>query len=180
MSEKGRLPPLVFVSGKYGIVGGLLGFVLLLILYYIGRHPFLIPVFFDFRVLLFLVFIFFTLKELREDQFQGILFFWQGMIASFLFTIVFAVLSSLPLFIFMQLEPDFLSTYISLMEQQLEGLPPEVVERIGKETFEMNVNKLPDTTKWDLTFLYLWQSFMISLFISIILSVILRRQPKTQ
>ena len=180
MSDKGKLPPLIAVPGKFGIVSGILGFGLLLVLYLIDRHPFLIPVFFDFRVLLFLVFIFFALKELREDHFQGILYFWQGMIGAFVLTFIFALISSTMLFIFMQLETDFLDSYIRLMEQQLRGLPPEVIDRIGKETYDMNLNKLPTTTAWDLTFLYLWQSFMISLFISIILSVILRRQPKTQ
>src|SRR5258708_3429199 len=90
-----RIPPLVRVPLRYGLIGGVLGFVLLIILYYIDRHPFLIPVFFDFRVALFAVFLFFTLKELRDYFFGGLLFFWQGMIASGLFVIIFAIIASL-------------------------------------------------------------------------------------
>lgn len=180
MPKKGRLPEIVSVPSQYALVAGLLGFGLLIALYYMGRHPFLIPVFFDFRVLLFLVFIFFSLKELRDLKFQGILYFWQGMIGSLVFTLIFAVLSSLLLMIFMYWNDEFLTTYIHLMEQQLLGLPTQVVERIGKETYEANLKSLPETRSMDLTILYLWQSFIISFFISIILSVVLRRQPKNQ
>jgi hypothetical protein len=142
------------------------------------RHPFLIPVFVDYRLILFSVFIFFTLREVR-DYFQGgIMYFWQGIFASFIFTVTFAVLSSLILLIFMSAVPEFLSDYIALSIEQLRLLPPQVIESIGKDVYNRNLELLPDTNVADLAFLYFWQSFMISLFISIILSVILRRQPK--
>jgi hypothetical protein len=169
----------VSVPIKYGSIAGLLGSAILVVLYYMDRHPFLIPVFVDYRLILFSVFIFFTLREVRDYYQGGILYFWQGIFASFIFTVTFAVLSSLILLIFIWAVPEFLSSYIALSVEQLRLLPGEVIDSIGKDVYNRNLELLPATNVADLAFLYFWQSFMISLFISIILSVILRRQPKT-
>ena len=74
--------------------------------------------------------------------------------------------------------PGFLQSYITLSAEQLKSLPPDVIERIGKDTFDRNLATLPATNAFDLALLYFIQSFMIGLFVSIILSVVLRRQPK--
>ncbi|MGE0771158.1 MAG: DUF4199 domain-containing protein [Cyclobacteriaceae bacterium] len=171
-------PAYVRVTLRYGVVGGTVGFVLLLILYYIGRHPFLVPVFFDFRIVLFGILMFFSLKEVRDYFGQGVLYFWEGMIGCFMFTLSFAVLASGLVWIFAWLVPAFVGDYISLFESQARTFPPEVIERIGKEVYERNLQALYDTNGFDLAALYFSQSFMIGLFISIIISVILRRQPK--
>ena len=172
------MKPLVKISLRYGVLAGIIGWVLLLGLYYIGRHPFLIPVFMDFRIFLFGIFIFFTLRELRDIYQSGVLYFWQGVFASFLFTLCYAVLASLLLLLFVHFVPEFLTDYISLSIGQLKTLPAEVIQQIGTDVYEKNLEMLPATRGRDLAFLYFSQSFMISLFISIILSVILRKQPK--
>lgn len=170
--------PLIKVPVRYGIIAGVLGAILVAGLYYMGRHPYLIPVFFDFRIVLFGVFIFFSLKEVRDYYQEGVLYFWQGLIGSFLFTTSFAIVASTLIGLFILAFPEFLSDYIALSLEQLRGLPQDVIDRIGKEVYERNLQLLPSTNTTDLASLYFWQSFMIGLFISIILSVILRRQPK--
>ena len=170
---------LVKVSVRYGLLAGVLGCVLIFGLYYLGPHPFLIPVYMDFRIILFALFIFFALREIRDHYQNGVMYFWQGIVTSFVFTLSYAVLSSGILVLFIRMEPEFLTDYIRLSIQQLKALPPEVIESIGKEVYDRNLELLPATNISDLGFLYFSQSFMISLFLSIILSVILRRQPKT-
>lgn len=166
------------VATRYGVLAGIIGSAALIGLYYMGRHPFLIPVFFDFRIILFGFFIFFTLREIRDYHQEGILYFWQGVIAAFLMTLCYAIVTALVLLLFMLVVPGFLSDYISLSMQQLQSLPADVVESIGKDVYNRNLEMLPATRPVDLSLLYLLQSLMISFFISIILSVILRRQPK--
>lgn len=170
--------PLVNVAVRNGLIAGVLGMVLFLGLYFMGRHPFLIPLVMDFRILLFAVLIFFTQKEFRDYFQQGILYFWQGMMMSFLFTLVFSAIGSVAVWAFCLWKPEFVTTYISLKLEQARELPPETITRIGKEHFDQIVAALPATRGVDLAFVYFWQSFVISLFISIIISVILRRQPK--
>jgi hypothetical protein len=169
---------LVKVSLKNGIIAGGIGSLLLAGLYFMGRHPFLIPVFLDFRIILLGVFIFFTLKEIRDYYHGGILYFWQGLVSAFIFTVSFALISSSVVLVLCWLVPEFLSSYVSLSIAQLRSLPQELIDNIGPEVYDRNLRLLPATKGSDLALLYFWQTFMISLFLSIILSVILRRQPK--
>lgn len=173
-----RIPPLVRVPLRYGLLGSVLAFIFIVFLFYVNRHPFLIPVFFDFRVFLFGVLFFFSLRELRDYYFDGLLFFWQGLAACFIFVITFGVLASSFIWIFAAAVPDFVKEYIKLFTEQVKTFPPEVIEQIGKEAYESNLKALPATNAFDLASLYFWQCFVIGFFISIIISVILRRQPK--
>jgi hypothetical protein len=173
------MQPLVKVPVKNGLIAGVLGALLVVGLYYMGNHPFMIPVFADFRIFLFGIFIFFTLKEVRDFHQAGILYFPQGIFASFVFTTAYAIVASALLWIFILLVPDFLTSYIQLKMEDIRSLPPEVIEQIGKDVYNRNLESLPATNGLELASTYLVQSFVLSFFISIILSVILRRQPKT-
>jgi hypothetical protein len=73
-----RVPRLVFIAVRNGLLAGALGIVFLLVLYYMGRHPFLFPVYFDFRIIMLSVFVVMSLKELRDDHQQGLLSFGAG------------------------------------------------------------------------------------------------------
>jgi hypothetical protein len=170
---------LAFLSVRNGLIAGLLGFSLLLALYFMGKHPFLFPIYFDFRLILLSVFIVMTLKEFRDDYQEGILYFGQAMISSFLFTLVFASVASLLIWAFCFIMPEFLTSYITTATEQLKSIQPAIIEQLGKEAYDANLNKLPATQGSDLAVDYFGKTFIISFFISIIISVILRRQPKT-
>lgn len=165
------------VSLRYGVLGGMIGSILLMTLYYLGRHPFLIPVYLDFRIILFVIFILYALKELRDYHQGGILYLWQGFIASFLFIGIYAVISTVFILAFIAFEPDFLTEYIRLQIEQLRSIPADRIETIGKDVYERNLQLLPVTKSGALALTYFVQSFAIGLFISILLSVTLRRQP---
>jgi len=170
---------LLFLSVRNGLIAGVLGFSLLLALYYMGKHPFLFPIYFDFRLILLSVFIVMTLKEFRDDYQEGILYFGQAMISSFLFTLIFAAVASLCVWTFCFIVPEFLTGYITTATNQLKTIQPAIIEQLGKEAYERNLNQLPATRASDLAVDYFGKTFIISFFISIIISVILRRQPKT-
>ncbi|MFZ6011224.1 MAG: DUF4199 domain-containing protein [Bacteroidota bacterium] len=172
------MSPLIKVSLRYGVIAGLLGTGLVIGLYYLDRHPFLIPVYMDFRVILFAVFMFFTLKEIRDYYYGGVLYFWQGVISSFLFVATFALSASAGIWIFAKANSEFVSSYIKMFTDYLKAYPPDAIQQIGKATYERNLALLPSTNAFDLASLYFGQSFLIGFFVSIILSVILRRQPK--
>src|SRR5690606_18925369 len=99
--------PLVKVSLRYGALAGIIGSGLLVALYYINRHPLVIPVYMDFRIILFGVFIFFALREVRDYYQGGVLYFWQGIIGSFLFTFCFSLIASIAIVVFVELVPAF-------------------------------------------------------------------------
>jgi hypothetical protein len=172
------MKPLVKVPLTNAAIAGVLGAGLTILLYYFGPHPFLIPVYFDYRILLLGIFLFFTLKEFRDLYQDGILYFWQGLFISFIFTTVFAFSASVILFIFASSGPQFVQTYITSTTDILKGWPQQEIDRVGKDVFQRNLQQLPSTNAFDLTLLYFLQCYILGFFISVILSVILRRQPK--
>jgi len=172
--------PLFKIPFRYGIIGGALGCVVMVALYSMGRHPFLLPVFVDFRVAIFAVFIFFSLKEVRDYYQNGILFFWQGMIGSYVFIFTSALIGSIFTWCLVQWNAGFLPSYIEKLQQQMLGYKKEIVESVGAEAYQQQLDKLPHTTALDLAGDYFLKSMIIGLFLTIIISVILRKQPKTE
>jgi hypothetical protein len=159
-------------------VAGALGFVLLTILYFTNHHPFLIPVFLDYRIALFTIIFIFALKELRDYYYGGILHFWQGMIGTLIITTVFAVIVSVSIYFFATNEPTFVQSYIDLSLKQVKAFSSDDIERIGRDVYDQGIQSLKEADAKFLATRYFTQSFIISFFLSIIISVILRRQPK--
>jgi hypothetical protein len=166
---------LVKVCVRYGAVAGVLSALLLIMLFYAGRNPMLIAPFLDFRIFVFGIFIFFSLKEYRDAYQGGLLYFWQALFGSFILVLLSSVISSTGLYIFGVLEGKFVSDYIDGMTEYLKTFPPEEIERIGKDIYERNLQALPSTNMATLIQTHFAQGMMIGFFISIILSVILRR-----
>lgn len=166
------------VAGRYALVCGVLAFVLLLVLYYMGSHPLLIPPFLDFRILLFGIFTFFTLKEFREYHQGGTLYFWQAMAGALTVILIAAILTSCLLALFGIWERDFVASYVTAFTAYLQSFPQEDIDRIGREVYDRNLRELPATNAFDLAQTYFMQGIVVGFFISIIVSVILRRQTK--
>jgi hypothetical protein len=173
------MKPLVRVPLIYGLIAGLLGAILVVGLYYVAPHPFLIPVFLDFRIFLFGVFVFFVLKELRDHYQGGTLYFGQGMMASFIFITLYAIVSSALITLFAYWEKSFVTSFIDLFTKQVQGLGEEEIRQIGKDNIERNLKALASTNAFWMGWNYFKQCYWIGLLVSIILSVTLRRQPKT-
>ncbi|HYI78265.1 MAG TPA: DUF4199 domain-containing protein [Chryseolinea sp.] len=167
------------VSTRYGAAAGILAFILLLVMYYVGRHPLLTSPFLDFRILLFGIFIFFTLKELRDYYHGGILYFWQAMAGGWIVILIATIATSILLWLFGIWDKNFVDSYIAQAVTYLRSFPQKDIDRIGKEIYERNLNALPATNIFDLIQTYFMQGIVIGFFVNIILSVILRRQPKT-
>lgn len=174
-----RISPLVRVPFKYGLLGGFLSVAFVISFYYFGKHPFLIPPFFDIRVLLIAVFLFFALREVREYFLQGVLYFWQAMAGCLVYITTMAIIGFLGVMAFGSFEPNFKAMFIEQGLAQLKSLPPESIEQIGKPAYEEVLSTLPTTTLNQMALKYTSQTFAIGFFITIIMSVILRRQPKT-
>ncbi len=171
--------PLIKVPFRYGLLGGVIGSIVIVVLYFIGRHPFLLPVIFDFRIILFAVFIFFSLREVRDYYLQGVLFFWQGMVCSYIVIITSALLGSLFTWAFASWNSQFLPSYIEKLHQQMLSYKEQIISSVGTDAYNQQMTKLPLTSPLALAGDYLLKSMIIGLFLAIIMSVILRKQPKS-
>jgi hypothetical protein len=168
---------LLKISSRYGVVAGILAFILLVAIFYMGSHPLLVSPFLDFRILLFGIFIFFTLKEFRDYYQNGALYFWQGLAGGALVTLIATTITSCLLWLFGNWEEEFVISYVNQFTAYLKSFPKEDIDRIGKEIYERNLNALPATNSLDLTQTYFMQGLAIGFFVNIVLSVILRKQP---
>ena len=169
---------LLLISARYGAVAGVLAFVLLVVMYYLGRHPLMTSPFLDFRILLFGIFVFFTLKEFRDYEQEGVLYFSQAMVGGLTVVMVASVVTSLLLYTFGTWEDEFVSEYIAQVTAYLASFSKDEIDRIGRDVYERNLNALPATNISNLAITYFVHGLMIGFFVNIVLSVISRREPK--
>lgn len=182
MTQINKIRPLFRVPLKYGFFGALLGMLVLVLLYYTGKHPLLIPPMFDFRIILFGLFIFFGLKEFRDYYNNNVLNFWQGMIISFIIYMTIAILVASFIVIFANVVPNFLQEYISGtvkgLELEKDRLVSEGTIKITEEEYQRQVTLLKQSTSSLLALDYIIKSCFIGFPLAIVLSVILRRTEK--
>lgn len=172
------LNPIYSVSIKYGSIAAVLSIVLFLILYYSGRNPLLIPAFLDFRILLFPIFLVFSMRDFKENWNGGFLHFWQGFSIGILVIGLIALLMALFILIFGSwIEPDFVSNFIQSSIEQIESAREKITTAIGEEELTKVLEILPSTTLYDLALDYFLKSLPYGLFLTIIISLILRRKP---
>lgn len=172
--------PLVRVSVRNGLIGGILGFCMLVVLYYIRPiHPLLLvnPLL-DIRIFVFPIFIFFTLKEYKARFSDGILYFWQGMISSYIFLIIYGLICFTGIAVFAFAVPEFSKDYthqsIELLKQN-----PDFIKKIGEEEFKRNFTEATPTNGLRLGFVYFMTTLAIGFFISLLLTVIMRKTNQT-
>ncbi|MBS1951744.1 MAG: hypothetical protein OJF59_001606 [Cytophagales bacterium] len=171
---------LFIIPFRFGLIGGLIGSLAIMVLFYLGRHPFLIPVIFDFRIVIYAMFIFITLKVLRDNYLNGSLLFWQGMTGSYVFLVTAALTGALSTFCLAIAQNGFLTGYIGAKQQQMTDFKKEFIDELGAAMYQQQLSKLADTTAFDLAIDYFLKSLVIGLFLTIIISVILRKQKQTQ
>jgi hypothetical protein len=170
--------PLIQIPLKYAVVGAALACILLAMLFFNDRHPFFIPVVYDFRLLLIPLFVFFAIKEYRDYAHGGALHFWEGMLIGIIVYLGIGVFVGVFLAFFGHYHPPFLEEYIRLAVEQLQGHREEFINSISEETYNSTLENLPLTTIGDLAMDYLLKCIPIGLFSTIIISVILRKQTK--
>lgn len=173
------LNKLMRIALRYGLIGGVIAFVLVIVMFYLGRHPLVVSPYLDFRILLFGIFVFFALKEFRDYDQEGVLYFAQAMLGGFMVIFVVTVTASVLIWIFGLFESDFVSQYIEQVTAYVKAFSQEDIDRLGKDAYERNLMALPSTNISKLAFTYFVQGLVIGFFVNIVLSVIVRRQPKT-
>jgi len=172
------LNKLIRIAVRYGLIGGVIAFVLVVVMFYLGRHPLTVSPYLDFRLLLFGIFVFFALKEFRDYDQDGVLYFAQAMLGGFIVIFTLTLLASLLIWIFGTIEKDFVTQYIDQVTVYVKGFSQEDIDTLGKEIYDRNLAALPSTNITTLAFTYFIHGLVLGFFVNILLSVIVRRQPK--
>jgi len=74
------------------------------------------------------------------------------------------------------LDKSFVSTYVEQLTEQIQTVNEELVESIGKEAISKTIEILPTTTIFDLAIDYFLKSLPYGVFLTIIISLILRKK----
>ncbi len=176
------MKPIISIPLKYGLIGSVLAIILLSVLYYTGTHPLLIPTFFDYRIILFGLFIFFGIKEFKDYHNEGFLQFWQGMVIGIGIYVVIGLVVGLFLIAFAAIEPQFHEDYIAGTIRGLELNKDQLLNQgkitITEEQYNDQLEKLKNTPISYLGVDYFIKSGVLGFFLTIILSVILRKSEK--
>jgi hypothetical protein len=177
-TSNGKGPsPLVRIAGKYGAIAGLVLTAGLVVIYFAGKHPLLINILFDLRILVFLLFIFVTLREFRDEYNNKILHFWQGLYTGIIVYISAAFITSLLLCLFASwIEPDFVTSFIGQSLANLEENKEMIIESLGQDKYDGAVEGLPSTTAGNLAFDYFLKSMPIGFILTLITSIIMRNK----
>ena len=97
--------------------------------------------------------------------------------ASAVLLIVMAIITYLGIWVLGSLDSGFVSEYIQTGFEQISNLSPDAEKQIGGPAIEEMRKILPETTVGWMARRYALQTFVFGTFISIIISIIIRRQP---
>ena len=169
--------PLLLVPFKYGLIGSILSILALLVLFYLGKHPLLLNPVMDARLPLFALIIFISIKVYKEQYSGGIMHFWQGISIGMIAYVLMAFTAALFIFIFSKISSShFLTEYIRIAMAQLVENKEVFIETVGEKTYIDTLAQLPNTQAIHLAVDYLLKSMPIGLFLTLILSVLLRNK----
>lgn len=174
--------PLLLVPFKYGFIGSLMIILGLIVLFYLGRHPLLLNPILDARIPIYALITFISFKVFRDQYNGGIMHFWQGMAIGLIAYMVMTLGAALFIFIFSGIgNTHFLEEFIRIKSEQLIANKEAYIAAygVGEEAYNYAIEGLPLTQASDLALHYIRQSIPIGLFLTIILSVLLRRKEAT-
>ena len=159
---------------KYGLAGGAIAIVLFLTLYFSEGNPLANIRIFDF--VLIPLFIFFTMKELRDYKYNGKMFYWQGMTAGFVCYLLIAALSALSIWIFLEV----VDTDVFLVHKQeniaiLTSESAKWIEQLGQRDYEKALANLQTVTPFSLAADDFLKKLLIGLLMTSVIAIFFKR-----
>ncbi|CAN5477930.1 hypothetical protein BH23BAC1_BH23BAC1_44440 [soil metagenome] len=170
-----KLKPYLINALKYGLIGGVLTITLFFILLYLNVNPLVASKRLDFGFFIIPVFVFFSIKEFRNLRNYKQLRFWQGMTIGFFTYLILAFISASFIWLVLNINNDLLDQYIFDRSLLVENNKDQIVETLGEEVFYQTYQDIQQVTPFILALDDFLKKIFAGLFITIIISVILRR-----
>ncbi|WPP52243.1 DUF4199 domain-containing protein [Catalinimonas niigatensis] len=168
------------VPFKYGVVGGVLSIILFFVVYLLGENP-LVPNHLDFFVnsIILLVFIIFSIREFRISYNSNILHFLQGITIGILTVIIIGLITSISMYVYLTyFNYDLLNSYKEIMDEQLRTNKETYIEQFDENIFNMLIVENQRISPIKLAQNeFLKKKLLVGFFVTIIVSVIMRRSP---
>ena len=163
---------------KYAVLCGVFITLIYHVSYWLGSNPLIDLSHLIFDLILFGLFIFFAQKEFKTYQGEGIMHFWQGMTMGFIVygigTLIFAVL----LVAYFYFEPNAVINYQEEATKFLTEKADLYEEKFGEGSLQTQLDLIQETSTWDLISSASLKKLLAGFFITPVISIILRKQPK--
>jgi putative flippase GtrA len=162
---------------KYGLTGALLNIIALTVLIQIEGNPMISSMLAGIVVII--LFTFFAIKEFRDVHNQKLLHFWQGLILGMATYLIIAAISSSYYYIYISyIDTDVLLEIKQIQREFLEVNKDSMIEQRGEEWYNESYLMVDDITAANQTWGDFFQKALAGIFVTIIISVILRKVPQ--
>ena len=169
--------PIIKIPVKYGAVASLLLLALFIILFYSGKHPLGIPIVLDIRIVILPLFMFLATKEFKDRHNEGTLHFWQGLTINTIIGLTIALLMAVSIMLFIAVDPDFFNQFLTHAMEFAESRKELVHDESELLIIQEQIDNLPFTRPYYLAIDYFLKTLPFTLVWSLIISILLRKQP---
>ncbi len=159
---------------KYGLAGGSISIVLFLTLYFSEGDPLSNIRIFDF--ILIPLFVFFTVKELRDYKYNGKLLYWQGMTAGFVCYLLIAIISAITIWIFLAIVDPAL--FVAHKQENIAILTNESakwIEQLGQKGYNKTLADLDTVTPFSLAADDFLKKLLVGLLLTTVIAIFFKR-----
>lgn len=162
---------------KYGLIAGVFMVIIYHLSFWLGVNPQIDLGHLFLDLILIGLFVFFAAKDYKVYKNGGILQFWQGMTIGFIVYTVGAVVFLLAQIIYFNFDSDAVINYHEAATKFLEESADMFIEKFGKEAYDVQLEEIGKMTKWDLIKESTLKKIIVGVFITPVISIILRKQP---
>lgn len=169
-----RNNPLFKIAIKFAALGAILSIFLFLTLHVIDKNPLSNGKMFD--LILFPLIIIFGVKEFKNYWNNKELRFWQGLGIGFTSTFIIAIISANFILGFTKwVDPQLLESYKESRVRLFTENKGQIIESLKEETYNKTLASVNNISSADVALDDFYKKILIGFFVTIIISVVLRR-----
>lgn len=131
-----------------------------------------------FDILIFGLFIFFAGKEYKVYKNGGYFHFWEGMSIGFLVYALATVVFGFVLVIYFMMKEEAVSQYQQAATAFILERADLYKEEFGEAGLNAQLNEIKEVTVFDLVLSTIFKKILAGFFVTPVISIILRKQPK--
>ncbi|UZD24693.1 DUF4199 domain-containing protein [Algoriphagus halophytocola] len=160
---------------RFGILGGALSVVSFIVLSLIYGDATNLNLVFGYVITPISIFI--AIKIFKEYANAGYLSFAEGMSVGFVCYMVLASISCAGIWLTLMFWPDLFQEIKTSKLDVLSNNKDSIVSQLGVESYDMTLKSLSNLSQWDIGFNDAIWKIIPGLFFTIIISIILRKNP---
>ena len=168
--------PILKVSSKFGLIGGLLAVILFIILYSLDQNPLLSTKKIPFGIILIPLLVYFSVKEFRDYHNGGELRFWQALVTGFVNYLIIALISAAFILAFLSYyDYEILQELINFNVLNFEQNKAGFIETFDEATYDKVLADIRKTTAYHIALDDFARKMLIGFISTFIISIFLRK-----